>query len=96
MNPQVRTHSGTVSGTFRDTNLENQGTNEGNSQSDPHPEAGILRSQTTENFGPEVSHDMVTGVTEDIRNRHDMVTGVQEDIRSRPNMVTGVQEVIPY
>ena len=43
--PQVRTHSGTVLRTFRNTNVENQGTNEDDSQSDPHPEAGIFRSQ---------------------------------------------------
>ena len=57
LNPQIRTHSGTVPGTFRNTNLENQGTNEGDSQSDPHPEAGIFRSHTTQNSGPEVGHD---------------------------------------
>ena len=54
LNPQIRTHSGTVPGTFRNTNVENQGTNEDDSQSDPHPEAGIFRSQTTQNSGPEV------------------------------------------
>ena len=57
LNPQIRTHSGTVPGTFRNTNLENQGTNECDSQSDPHPEAGIFRSQTTQNSGPEVARD---------------------------------------
>ena len=76
--------------------MENQRTNEGDSQSDPHPEASIFRSQTTQNFGPDVGHDMVTGVTEDIRNRHDIVTGVQEDIRYHPHTVTGIQEDIPY
>ena len=96
LNPQKRTHSGAVLGTFRNTNVENQGTNEDDSQSDPHPEAGIFRSQTTQNSGPEVGHDMVTGVTEDIRNRHDMVTRVQEEIRYRPHKVTGIQEDIPY
>ena len=56
LNPQIQTHSGTVPGTFRNTNMENQGTNEGDSQSDPHPEAGNFRSQTTQNSGPEVGH----------------------------------------
>ena len=56
LNPQKRTHSGTVRGTFRNTNVENQGTNEDDSQSDPHPEAGIFRSQTTQNSGPEDGH----------------------------------------
>ena len=41
LNQQIRTHSETVPGTFRNTNVENQGTNEDDSQSDPHPEAGI-------------------------------------------------------
>ena len=57
LNPQIRTHSVTVPGTFRNTNVENHRTNEGDSQSDRHPEAGIFRSQTTQNSGPEVGHD---------------------------------------
>ena len=57
LDPQIRTHSGTVPGTFRNTNVENQATNEDDYQNDPHPEAGIFRSQTTENSGPEVGHD---------------------------------------
>ena len=65
LNPQMRTHSGTVPGTFRNTNIENQGTNEDDSQSDPHPEAGLSRSQNTQNSGPEVAPDMVTGVIEE-------------------------------
>ena len=60
LNPQIRTHSGTVPGTFRNTNVENQGTNDEDSQSDSHPEAGIFRIHTTQNFGPEVGHGMVT------------------------------------
>ena len=57
LNLPIRTHSGTVPGTFRNTNVENQGTNEDDSQSDPHPEAGLFRSQTTQNSGPEVARD---------------------------------------
>ena len=56
LNQQIRTHSGTVAETFRNTNMDNQGTNEDDSQSDPHPEAGLFRSQTTRNSGPEVGH----------------------------------------
>ena len=48
-NQQIHTHFETVPGTFRNTNVENQGTNEDDSQSDPHPEAGIFRGQTTQN-----------------------------------------------
>ena len=54
LNQQIRTHSGTVPETFRNTNVDNQGTNEDDSLSDPHPEAGLFRSQTTHNSGPEV------------------------------------------
>ena len=79
LNPQIRTHSGTVPGTFRNTNVENQGTTEDDSQSDPHPEAGIFRSQTTQNSGPEVGHDMMTRVQKKSLCSHDMVTGVQKE-----------------
>ena len=54
LNQQIRTHSGTVRETFRNTKVDNQGTNEDDSQSDPYPEAGLFRSQTNKNFGPEV------------------------------------------
>ena len=54
LNQQVRTHSGTVPETFRNTNVDNQGTNEDDSQSDLHPEVGPFRSQTTQNSGQEV------------------------------------------
>ena len=54
-NQQIQTHSKTVPGTFRNTNVENQGTNEDDSQSDPRPEGGLFRSQTTQNSGPELS-----------------------------------------
>ena len=49
-------HSGTVPKTFRNTNVDNQGTNEDDSKSEPHPEAGLFRSQTTQNSGQEVGH----------------------------------------
>ena len=39
-NQQIHTHFETVPGTFRNTNVENQGTNEVHSQDDPHPEVG--------------------------------------------------------
>ena len=106
MNQQIQTHSGTVSGTFRSTNVENQGTNEDDSQSEPHPEVGLFCSQTTQNFGPELGPYMVTRVIEETHNgpymvtrateRHDMVTGGSEEIRNGHDMVTAVQEEIPY
>ena len=59
LSPQIRTHSETVPGAFRNTNVDNQGTNEDDSQSDPHPGAGIFRSHTTQNSGPEAGPDHV-------------------------------------
>ena len=90
LNQQIRTHYGTVPETFRNTNVDNQGTNEDNSQSDPHPEEGLFRSQTTQNSGPEVGPYMVTGVIKETRNGPDMVTGATGEIRQCPDMVTGV------
>ena len=92
LNKQVRTHSGTVPETFRNTNVDNQGTNEDDSQSDPHPEAGPFRSQTTQNSVQEAGPHMVAGATE----RHDILTGVTEEVRNGRDMVTAVQEEIPY
>ena len=92
LNQQIRMHSGTVPETFRNTNVDNQGTNDDDSMSDPHPEAGLFRSQTTQNSGQEVGPYMVTGATE----RHDMVTGVTKEVRNGQDMVTAVQEEIPY
>ena len=56
-NQQIHTHFETVPGTFRNTNVENQGTNEDDSQSDAHPEAGIFRGQTKQNLGPKDCRD---------------------------------------
>ena len=89
-NQQINMHSETVPGTFRNTNVENQGTNEGDSQSDPHPEAGIFCGQTTQNLGPKDCRDMVTGATGEIRHCRDMVTGAKREIRQCRDMVTGV------
>ena len=57
MNPLIQGHSGTAPETSRKAFGTNQGTNEDHSQSDPHPEAGIFRSQTTQSSGPEYGHD---------------------------------------
>ena len=59
LNQQITTPSGTVPGTFRNTNVENQETNEDDSQSDPHPEAGIFSGQTRQNLGPKDCRDKV-------------------------------------
>ena len=57
MNPLIQDHSRTAPEMSRNWVGTNQGTNEDNSQSDLHPEAGIFSSQTTQNSGPEVGHD---------------------------------------
>ena len=57
MNPLIQGHSGTTPETSRNAFSTFPGTNEDNSQSDPHPEAGIFRSQNTQNFGPADGHD---------------------------------------
>ena len=95
-NQQIQTHSKTVPGTFRNTNVENQGTNEDDSQSDPHPEAGIFCGQTTQNYGPKECPDMVTGVTREIRQCRDMVTGFTGEICQCRDMLTGIQGEIRY
>ena len=71
LNSQIRTHSGTVPGTFRNTNVENQGRNEDDSQRDPRPETGIFCSQTKQNSGPEVGHNMMTRVQKESLCGHD-------------------------
>ena len=55
-NPLLQGHSGTTPETSRNVFSINQGTNEDDSQSNPHPEAGLLTS------GREDRHDMATGV----------------------------------
>ena len=95
-NQQIYTHFETVPGTFRNTNAENQGTNEEDSQSDPHPEAGIFCGQTTQNLGPKGCRDMVTGATGEIRHCRDMVTGATGEIRHCRDMVTGATGEISH
>ena len=57
MNPLIQGHSGTTPETSRNIFSINQGTNEDDSQSNPHPEAGIFYNRMTQNSGPEDSHD---------------------------------------
>ena len=52
MNPLLQGHSGTTPETSRNVFSINQGTNEDDSQSDPHPEVGLLTS------GREDRHDI--------------------------------------
>ena len=66
MNPLIQGYCGTTPETPRNAYGLNQRTNEEKSQSDPHPEAGLFQSQTTQNSGPEDGQDMVTGVHEEV------------------------------
>ena len=109
-NPLIQGHSGTAPETSRYIVSINQGTNEDDSQSNPHPEAGLFTNQMAQNSGPDDGHDMVTGgqkeslygqdmvtgVQKESLYHHDMVTGATEQIRSRHNMVTGVHEEVTY
>ena len=60
MNPLLKGHSGTTPETSRNVISVNQRTNEDDSQSDLHPEAGLLTS------GREDHHDMAMGVQREI------------------------------
>ena len=62
MNPLLQGHSGASPEASRDALSTSEGTNEDDSENDPHPEAGLLHSQITQNSCPEKGHDMVTGV----------------------------------
>ena len=58
-NPLIQGHSGTAPETSRNIFSINQGTNEVDSQSNPHLEAGLFTNQMTQNFGPEDGHNRV-------------------------------------
>ena len=53
MNPLTQGHSGTTPDTSQNALSTRQGTNEDDSQSDPHPEAGIFHNQLTQTSGPD-------------------------------------------
>ena len=74
MNPLIQGHSGITPEMSRNAFSTNQGTNEDDSQSDPHPEAGIFGNQMTQNSGPEDGRDMATGVQRESLCDRDMVT----------------------
>ena len=60
--PLFQSHSGTAPETSRNAFITSQGTKEDDSQSDPHPEAGILLNQTTRNSGPVGGHDSILSI----------------------------------
>ena len=53
MNPILQGNSGTTPEPSRNALSASQGTNEDNSQNDPHPEAGLFHGEMTQNSGPE-------------------------------------------
>ena len=57
MNPLNQGHSGTTPEMSRNAFRTNQGTNEDESQSDLHPEAGIFGNQAMRNSGQEDRRD---------------------------------------
>ena len=54
-NPQIRTFSGTVPGTFRNADVENQEPSGDRSQNDPHPEVEFSACQTSNLTGRDLS-----------------------------------------
>ena len=57
LNPLIQGHSETTPQMSRNTQGTNQGTNEDDSQSYLHPEAGVFQSQTTRDSGPDDAYD---------------------------------------
>ena len=57
MNPLLPGYSGATPEPTRSALRNNQGTNEDDSQNDPHPEAGLFHGQSTRNAGPEEERD---------------------------------------
>ena len=58
LNPLLQGHSGAPPEASQNALSTSQGTNEDDSQNDPHPEAGLFHSQITQNSGPEDGHDI--------------------------------------
>ena len=87
MNPLLQGHSGTTPEAPRNVFSIYQRTNEDDSQSDPHPEAGLPTS------GREDRHDMATGVQRESAVGQDMVTGVHEEVTyCSPSTSSGKQK----
>ena len=57
LNPIIQGYSKIAPETSWNRLRTNQGANEDNSHSDPHPGAGVSQSQTTPNSGPDDTHD---------------------------------------
>ena len=59
MNPLLPGGSGTTPEPTRDASDINQGTNEDDSQNDPHPEASLFHGQREQNSGTERGYDNI-------------------------------------
>ena len=59
MNPLLQGHSGTTQEPSRNALSTSQGTNEDDSQNDPHPEASLFHGQREQNSGTERDYDNV-------------------------------------
>ena len=86
MNPLLQGHSGTTPETSRNMFSINQGTNEDDSQSNPHPEAGLLTS------GRDDRHDMATGFQRERERERERERVCVDDC----DMMTGVHEEVTY
>ena len=84
LNPQGRTCSVAVPGTSKNTNVENRATTGDRSSDDPYPEVGFFSHHSGQLNSPETE-----------TNPH-MVTGATEEFRQRPHMMTVTQEEVPY
>ena len=80
MKPLIQGKSGTTPVMSRNAFSTKQGTNEDNSQSDPHPEAGIFGNHTMRKSDQKDRRDMVTGVQ---RERVSVAVTWREECRER-------------
>ena len=56
---QARFYSGDVPGISWNSNRENQETSEARSQSDPHPQEGVFLSQSSQEFNPDETCNII-------------------------------------
>ena len=82
LNPQIRMHSGTVPGTFRNTNVGSREPNEDRSQDDSHPEMRppVCQSLHSSDLDPDEAPHVVTGVQEMNCYRPHSVTTFRDEI----------------
>ena len=89
MNPLIQGHSRTAPETSWNVFGLKQGTNGDDSQSNPHPEAGLFNNQMTQNSGPEDGHDMVTGVQRERERERESLRPWHVDRSSERERVCG-------